>query len=240
MVTICKGRSKKEVEQGKAIRIIELHDTLVIRNKKNQMEQLNEQIERLKEKLNRLRSLDPKFEIFGSEKHQYQLNDPKSEGEILEFERTHSVKLPAEYRAFLKSVGNGGAGPYYGLEPLENGLYDDLDYKNPDSLMDISQAFPHTEPWNVDFENLSEEEYQEAEDAYFENKWSRGMLRISNFGCGVSMNLIVNGKEYGNIWVDDRCNDMGIYPDSYFGQKSRTTFLDWYELWLDRSLNEKT
>lgn len=52
------------------------------------------------------------------------------------------------------------------------------------------------------------------------------------------MNLVVNGKEYGNIWVDDRCNDGGIYPDRYFGNEERITFLAWYELWLDKSLSE--
>jgi len=52
------------------------------------------------------------------------------------------------------------------------------------------------------------------------------------------MNLVVNGTEYGNIWVDDRCNDAGIYPDQHFGNKGRITFLAWYEAWLDKSLNE--
>ncbi len=63
-----------------------------------------------------------------------------------------------------------------------------------------------------------------------------GALRISNFGCGVSLNLIVNGKEYGNIWADDRCNDQGIYPDPYYKKSGRIQFLDWYEYWLNDSL----
>jgi hypothetical protein len=53
------------------------------------------------------------------------------------------------------------------------------------------------------------------------------------------MNLMVNGNEYGHIWFDDRCNDQGIYPDPYFEVKERLTFLDWYEIWLDRSVKEK-
>jgi hypothetical protein len=96
-----------------------------------------------------------------------------------------------------------------------------------------------TEAWNLKFEDMQEEQYHQIKDEeYFDDKWTNGLLRISNFGCGVSMNLVANGSEYGNIWVDDRCNDGGIYPDQYFGNKGRIKFLPWYEAWLDKSLNE--
>lgn len=35
------------------------------------------------------------------------------------FEARYNVKLPPEYVFFITQVGNGGAGPYYGLYPLE-------------------------------------------------------------------------------------------------------------------------
>jgi hypothetical protein len=54
----------------------------------------------------------------------------------------------------------------------------------------------------------------------------------------VSLNLIVKGLSYGEIWTDDRANSNGIYPDHYMGNTERLGFLDWYELWLDRSINE--
>jgi len=28
------------------------------------------------------------------------------------------------------------------------------------------------------------------------------------------------------------------FPDPYFGNEGRITFLDWYELWLDKSLSQ--
>ena len=65
-----------------------------------------------------------------------------------------------------------------------------------------------------------------------------GTIKLSNFGCGITMNLVVKGKEYGNVWVDDRCNDQGIYPDLYSGNKERIEFLDWYEFWLDQSFKK--
>jgi hypothetical protein len=52
------------------------------------------------------------------------------------------------------------------------------------------------------------------------------------------LNLVVNGQEYGNIWTDDRGSDGGIYPSMELGNKEKINFLDWYELWLDNSLEE--
>ncbi len=116
------------------------------------------QIERIKEKLVRLKEVDSIYQIFGAGKHQCYLNPTKTEGELVTFERIHKIQLPASYRAFLAQVGNGGAGSYYGLEPLENSQYEDLDSHNQAYLIDLSQPFPHTEPWNLDFGNLLRKE----------------------------------------------------------------------------------
>ncbi|MEK8130842.1 hypothetical protein WMW72_23325 [Paenibacillus filicis] len=89
-----------------------------------------------------------------------------------------------------------------------------------------------------DGERMSEAEREELEQDYFSADKSAGLLRISNFGCGVSINLVVKGLSYGEIWVDDRASDGGIYPDHDLGNTERFTFLTWYEAWLDRSLEE--
>ncbi len=203
---------------------------------------MKEKIERIKDKLNQLKKLDRNFNAFGSQRHKYKLNTTKSEQELIDFEKAHSISLPEEYREFLKNIGNGGAGPYYGLEPLENGRFADLDYKREEDLIDLSKPFPHTEHWNLELGELTEnneEEYAKKEEEYFDEKWINGLLRVSNFGCGVYLNLVVNGPEYGNLWVDDRCNDQGIYPDPYSEKDGRIQFLDWYESWLDKELQEK-
>ena len=66
------------------------------------------------------------------------------------------------------------------------------------------------------------------------------MLRIAHAGCGIAINLIVNGPEYGNIWVDSRVNDNGIYPEVPTLGTGRIQFLDWYEQWLDREMQQRS
>jgi len=196
------------------------------------MESIQNQINSIKEKLTQLKNLDKNLSSFGVQKHKYELNPVLSENEITVFESTYGITLPLGYRAFLKQVGNGGAGPYYGLESLEDGRYADLDYRE-DNFVDVSKPFLLLDYWNPIQEMETEEAYNAFQSEYLDNKWVNGLLRLSNFGCGVSINLVVNGKEYGNIWVDDRGNDAGIYPDPYLSQNSRIDFLGWYEVWLD-------
>ena len=186
-----------------------------------------------------LKNLDRKLDIFGASTHRYRLNERLSEGEINTFQEKHLLVLPEEYRLFLNRVGNGGAGPYYGLETLEDSLYADLDYKRPGEFVNPSEPFPFKQAWNMKFEGGvdCETAYKNYEKEYFSEKWETGILRICNYGCGASLNLVVNGQGKGNIWVDDRANDGGIYPDTYFGQTGKTNFLDWYLLWLELSLS---
>ncbi len=129
---------------------------------------------------------------------------------------------------------------YYGLETLEDSLYEDLDYKKDNEYMNPAIPFPITEPWNMKFNGnyLDEEAYESFEDEYFDEKWITGLLRICNFGCGVFIDVVVNGKEYGHIWVDARASDGGIYPYTTLEKTNKTSFLEWYNFWLDKSFNE--
>ena len=124
---------------------------------------------------------------------------------------------------------------------IENALFDDLDYKRPNSLLNPSEPFPHQEPWNLEFKpTVSEKNKEEYEKQYFEfsKDLMNGVIAICNYGCGISLNLVVNGEEYGNIWSDHRGNDGGICPSFELENKGKITFLNWYELWLDNSFNE--
>ena len=201
---------------------------------------IEEKILLIQSKLEELSKLDKGYEIFGASDHKYHLNQKLEELDVASFEKQNSISLPQEYRKFILEVGNGGAGPYYGLQTMEDSLYADLDFKRTGEFVNPSIPFPFIEPWNMAYEGDEDNEtaYEEFQNMYFSEKWETGLLRICNYGCAVSLNLVVNGPEKGNIWVDDRGSDGGVYPDSYFGQDERTSFLDWYILWLDSSLKE--
>ena len=199
---------------------------------------MENQLSRIQSKLNQLKANDPAHLLFGASKHRYSPGHTITEAEIQKFEARYAIALPPGYRLFLLELGNGGAGPYYGLETLQDSVYADLDYKRDGEFIDPSKEFPFAAAWNIDFSDKDEAEYNRLQDEYHDGKYSNGILRLSNFGCGVSINLVVNGKEYGNIWVDDRGNEGGIYPDVQFATSARIDFLTWYETWLDRSLLE--
>ncbi|HAA0651238.1 SMI1/KNR4 family protein [Listeria innocua] len=205
------------------------------------MADLQDRLARIQAKITALKEKDPDLNLFGSESHTYKLNEPLSNQTLTTFENEHQITLPQDYRAFLEQIGNGGMGPYYGLETLTDGLCSSLDYKDEKyGVQTLSEPFPHTDDWNAPGykEGMSDEDYDAWQELCFQDKEVFGLLRIANFGCGVSINLVVNGPSYGEIWVDDRNNDNGVYPDFYFGNEERLGFLEWYELWLDKSIEE--
>lgn len=112
---------------------------------------MTEQLKRIREKLTRLREQDRGFRVFGASAHHYRLNDPLSLATVKQFESSYNLQLPEDYVLFITTLGNGGAGPYYGLERLENGLFSDLDYRAEAPLLHPSLPFVHTQAWNPEF-----------------------------------------------------------------------------------------
>lgn len=79
-------------------------------------------VKRILKFLEQARAKDPDFVRFGAYSHQYKLAAPAGEETIWKFEEQQGVRLPEEYRDFLMFIGNGGAGPYYGLYGQERGF----------------------------------------------------------------------------------------------------------------------
>ena len=200
--------------------------------------------------LKALRRGDPSFKLFGANEHRYQLNPVLSESEIRQFEASHSVALPKEYRTFLLKCGNGGAGPYYGVFPL--GFFDGAggpleSWTEGDGFAGVlSRSFPHNNAWNLPVERFTPPDIfrcAEEEDIWHQtldaDKWKPslvdGAFPIAHQGCAIRNYLVVSGDERGNVWVDDRANDNGIYPET-MNSSSRVTFLEWYLSWLDEAL----
>lgn len=73
---------------------------------------------KLRKQLKRAGEKDSDFSRFGADDHKYRLKPPASEETIAAFETRFGIFLPEGYRNFLLWVGNGGAGPFYGLYSL--------------------------------------------------------------------------------------------------------------------------
>ncbi|MDR0227526.1 MAG: SMI1/KNR4 family protein [Flavobacteriaceae bacterium] len=216
-----------------------------------------EQIQRIQSKLNQLQQLDQDLEVFGADTHEYLLNPVLTAQAITDFEKQHQVTLPEEFIAFITQIGNGGAGPFYGLQTLADASIDETSalMGQTDVISLLNQAFPHTAPWNPveqleDLDNKIEEAYNKGQTDLEEELYEArleviggeehdyGRLNLCDYGCGITLFLVVNGEQKGIIWTDDRVNDGGLYPSVELENEKPLSFLDWYELWLDNSIAE--
>lgn len=179
-------------------------------------------IQTIRAKLDRLRAVDPQFKLFGADTHRYKLDATLTGAQIEAFEQSQGIKLPDGYRTFLMELGNGGAGPGYGMLPL--GFHPKYMTNLPPDL--LARPFQHREAWHPQITSAADDEW------YCADHWIQGTVHLCHFGCGYYALLVVSGAEYGQIWNDDRSSDEGIYPDP------SGDFLTWYEDWLDATEDE--
>ena len=204
---------------------------------------MKEQLLRIQQKLAQAKEADKNLEVFGADAHQYHLNPPVSEAEVLAFEKKYGVQLPECYRAFMLTIGDAKtkksdfiAGPYYGLyafgTSLDSLLYEKIEtyLKAPCNLSpDMTQ-----EEWETLSDPLlpSEEEEEEDDDKYFAEraKVFGGLLPLGSQGCTYEHALVLNGKYAGRVVNVDL--DLA-QPKFAF----ETNFLDWYERYLDEVIS---
>jgi HEAT repeat protein len=193
-------------------------------------------IVRILDKLARVRQ--DKKTCFGANEHKFVLNPPLPERAVAQFEAEHGVRLPVAYRSFLTEVGNGGAGPYYGIFPLSkwgdfaSWVADDVP---PDWLARPCRLVPADSSWGtvaptdvsdrlgwLDRAGVSRDLIHEA---YF------GTLALGSQGCTHQMLLVVTGSWPGRIVYVDADHQPPYFVDS-------PDFLGWYERWLDELLGD--
>jgi len=204
------------------------------------------------EKLAELRALDPdlqQIEFGCSLQHEYRLNPTLSEEALSAFEREHKLTLPAEYRLFLAQVGNGGAGPEWGLVPLAA-------WRPELMLVSIVVEFEGDEPKVVNgkpvFVDLGPrpEIHRPADPSrpfMLEGPWPQrsndvlpaedvhpldGCTLLAEIGDGYRTFLVVTGRSAGEVWED---YTHGVAYEAI--RPTGLTFLSWYERWLDSAIN---
>ena len=204
---------------------------------------MKEQLQRIQQKLAQAKAADKDLEVFGADAHQYHLNPPVSEAEVLAFEKKYGLQLPECYRAFMLTIGDAKvkksdfiAGPYFGLyafgTSVDSLLYEKIEtyLKAPCNLSpDMTQEECETLP---DPLLSSEEDEEDDDDKYFAEraKVFGGLLPLGSQGCTYEHALVLNGKYAGRVVNVDL--DLA-QPKFAF----ETNFLDWYERYLDEVIS---
>lgn len=190
-------------------------------------------------------------QIFGVEAHGFRFNKLLSEAEAVAFERKHKVSLPEDFRQFLTCVGNGGAGPFYGIFSLGK-IDDNFDlrvWQEDDSLVGVlSKPFLFNEEWNDlsskpsdELANQNETEYwrqmEAFEKVYWGNELVQGAIPICHEGCALRIWLVVTGTQAGYLWEDRRSELGGLIP-LRSADGTPATFASWYDEWLNACLTK--
>lgn len=160
----------------------------------------------LRSLLEQARTADPERKQFGADNHRYQWNPTASLSEIEDFERETGVSLPEDYRSFLLHVGNGGAGPFYGLFSLEQ-VRGWLQWPlEPEKKPVLRPGMENAEK-------------------YGKENWKRGCLPIESQGDTYFTCLMVTGPDRGRVVYID-------YEGSWVFFPREPDFLSWYTRWL--------
>ncbi|MDO4879842.1 MAG: SMI1/KNR4 family protein [Capnocytophaga sp.] len=210
---------------------------------------MTEQLSRIQQKIAQAKASDKDFEVFGAEGHQYHLNPPASEAEILAFEQKYAISLPECYRSFMRTIGDSTAqkqdniaGPYYGLYAFGTQT-DEFVYEGAEEYLKAPCLLSPTmtdAQWEALTDKLLSEEGDfdeeentiEVEDDYFaeRGKVFGGLLPLGSQGCTYFHALVLNGDYAGrvvNVDIDLRCPKFAF----------EANFLDWYERYLDEVIS---
>ncbi|MFJ8634803.1 SMI1/KNR4 family protein [Streptomyces sp. NPDC093568] len=155
------------------------------------------------------------WDMHGGTGHHFRLADPLSEASVAEAEAQWGVSLPADYRAFLREVGAGGAGAFF-----EESVCAQVEHerKEPvESHFEDEAAFDAAyRAWLREDEKLSD-------------RFLSGAVCLSHEGCGYFHWLVVSGPQRGQVWLDERPGDGGFSPLGQVG------FANWYLDWVEKT-----
>ncbi len=135
------------------------------------------------------------------------INPPLNRKIIDEFERCNNIILPKELAHFYTEVCNG-------CEMIDG--FNLRKFEELDLHIDImKKEFIFDKYW------IWEDEPNDD----LEPTVKHGNVELINIGCGQTWNIIITGKEKGQMWY---FTDVGIQPCA-----PKRGFLSWFEFWLD-------
>lgn len=139
------------------------------------------------DKLQRLKATDNQCQAFGANSHRYLLRPCLSAKAIDAVERRLGIVLPSSLRSFYTEVGDGVAGPHYGLKSAA-----ELRGYRP------AEIYPGIEVFR---QVATTKGMPPDERGYFEMSHEElaGLLTVIDEGCGHEVCLIATGPRTGTI-----------------------------------------
>ncbi len=193
-------------------------------------------VHELRRRVEELAARDASYRVFGASSHKYRFHAPVEEAVIAALEGAHGFRLPEDFRAFVLTVGNGGAGPSYGVIPFHGKDSEDYtDYKRLGTAWKYADAHnPEHLLWG-DEDDQGDDDQEARQRAYWAACESTGAFYLCHHGCASRSLLVVSGPQRGEVWHDETANDAGLYP-AVSAAGARLTFTTWYLDWIDTEL----
>jgi len=170
--------------------------------------------------LNQANQWDMDFPLFGSHSHAHLFRPLLPLDELEAWEELMGLKLPEDYRTYLTCLGNGGAGPAYGIAsfrcPLRECLREpavfsddqaerfeelsrrwyEFSNENEDQLY---EAYCEQTPQErrMSYSDWDEARYHFMENTVMQYLFENGQLHIANQGCSQDIYLLLSGSHRG-------------------------------------------
>ena len=208
-----------------------------------------EEVERI---LEQARRIDPRLEMFGASNHQYRLGLPVDLTFVRSIEEEYHFQFPEDYVQFITEVGDGGAGPGYGLYPF--GYYStEAESTKETKTREIYlhglgrelQLLPVDPEWLENF-CISKEDYKKNPEKYFQGSrgsfnWHNdvlygpyGFFHLGTYGCCRDFGLITAGERRGQVFIHDTEGAFELEASSF-----QAFYQDWLDFILDTEQFQK-
>jgi len=180
------------------------------------------QIDRLRNKLDKLLGICQRYPSFAKDHWIVAPSPPLTEAELERFELEHGIQLPEDYREFVAAIAHGGPGPYHGILPLD-GWAEAAPWLAEDVPGDYLSAPCPLRP------DMARDEHWYAALGCSHPRRYQGAMTVSRQGGTRYCLLIVAGPSRGRIVLADIAQGVPRFAP-------QMKFLDWYEDWLDETL----
>ena len=194
--------------------------------------------------------MDKNCEMFGAKRHRYSLNPPVPESFVREAEEKCGLTLPEDYRRFITQVGDGGAGPDYGIDPFRDFWQWGGPPQNAASPAfaercrqnyhrSLARPFlvrPMTPEERTHSATGNPEHYARHPERYYifelpededdDSRWSTdGFLELGARGCQWDYGIALGGEHRGRVFTTD--NEGGYLLEAYCLEEFYRRWLDW-------------